>query len=621
MKRFRAIAACLALALLLGGCDVVLGPQPTTGNLVISLGEGNASRAVVPSDEVKATLRYELRLSGPETRMISDTLFAGETFNEQVTLGNWEIYVEAYTPDDRLIGVGSAAVTVKPGANRARVQMELVSTVDSLVLDSLVTAPVKDVAPVATDIDTAQYAGTVVWQTADGAAFTGATFAPSTAYQAVVSLTAKPGYTFGGFPENGFSYAGATVTNPAGSGNAITVTISFPATAAPGADTLATARALDGLVTAPVNDTAPVATAINTAQYTGTVAWQTTDGSAFTGATFAPSTAYQAVVALTAKTGYTFEGFSAGSGNFSYSGAVTVTNTVGSGGAITVTIVFPATASAITTQSITVSFNDDGSGAFSQGTFAVKQNGAPGELSTTITLQGSWTNGEWRVDGFVKAPAAASFTVTAADYTVGAHTLQVTVRNGTGPYWSKTLPFKVTAAVTGISVNKTALTLPAGGTETLFATASPANAENRTVTWASDNTAVATVNGGVVSALAAGSATITATAGGFTASCAVMVTTGGDQGISVSFSDGGSGAFSQGTFVVNKSSSPATQNVSLVGSWASQEWRVDGFAKGSAGTFVVDAADYPVGAHTLQVTVEDSAGAYWSKTLSFTVGP
>ena len=82
--------------------------------------------------------------------------------------------------------------------------------------------------------------------------------------------------------------------------------------------------------------------------------------------------------------------------------------------------------------------------------------------------------------------------------------------------------------VTIITLNKTETTINVGSTETLSVTAiDPSNATDKTYTWNSDNTAVATVDAnGVVTAKAAGSANITATANdgsGVTATCAVTV--------------------------------------------------------------------------------------------------
>ena len=77
--------------------------------------------------------------------------------------------------------------------------------------------------------------------------------------------------------------------------------------------------------------------------------------------------------------------------------------------------------------------------------------------------------------------------------------------------------------ITGISLNKSTATITEGETETLVATIKPSNATDKTVTWASDNEEVATVENGVVTAVKAGTATITATAGDRSASCVVTV--------------------------------------------------------------------------------------------------
>ena len=80
--------------------------------------------------------------------------------------------------------------------------------------------------------------------------------------------------------------------------------------------------------------------------------------------------------------------------------------------------------------------------------------------------------------------------------------------------------------VTEVSLDKTELTLTEGETETLTATVKPDNADNRKVTWSSDKTEIATVDGaGKVTAVKAGEATVTVTTedGGKTATCKVTV--------------------------------------------------------------------------------------------------
>ena len=94
--------------------------------------------------------------------------------------------------------------------------------------------------------------------------------------------------------------------------------------------------------------------------------------------------------------------------------------------------------------------------------------------------------------------------------------------NGGG---GQTVP--TTVAVTGVSLSKTSLSLVEGGSETLTATVAPTNATNKAVSWKSSDTGVATVdNSGKVTAVKAGSATITVTTtdGSKTATCSVTVT-------------------------------------------------------------------------------------------------
>jgi len=83
-----------------------------------------------------------------------------------------------------------------------------------------------------------------------------------------------------------------------------------------------------------------------------------------------------------------------------------------------------------------------------------------------------------------------------------------------------------TVAVTGVTLNKTTLSLGVGGTETLTATIAPANATNTAVTWSTSDAAVATVTNGVVTAVATGTAAIIISTadGGKTATCSVTVT-------------------------------------------------------------------------------------------------
>jgi uncharacterized protein YjdB len=79
--------------------------------------------------------------------------------------------------------------------------------------------------------------------------------------------------------------------------------------------------------------------------------------------------------------------------------------------------------------------------------------------------------------------------------------------------------------VTGVSLNKTSIALAHGDSETLVATVLPGNATDKSVSWSSSNAGVASVDGGLVTAVSPGGATITVTTqdGGWAATCAVQV--------------------------------------------------------------------------------------------------
>ncbi len=92
--------------------------------------------------------------------------------------------------------------------------------------------------------------------------------------------------------------------------------------------------------------------------------------------------------------------------------------------------------------------------------------------------------------------------------------------------WNKT---STTVAVTKVTLNKPSLSLKVKGTDTLKATIIPSNATNKTITWSSNNTKIATVDkNGKVTAVSKGTATITAKAhNGVAATCKVTVTNSG----------------------------------------------------------------------------------------------
>ncbi len=78
-------------------------------------------------------------------------------------------------------------------------------------------------------------------------------------------------------------------------------------------------------------------------------------------------------------------------------------------------------------------------------------------------------------------------------------------------------------AVTTIKLNKGSLTLEVGASEKLTVSVEPTNATDRTVSWSTSNATVATVSDGTVTAVATGTAVITAKAGDKSAVCTVTV--------------------------------------------------------------------------------------------------
>ena len=149
-----------------------------------------------------------------------------------------------------------------------------------------------------------------------------------------------------------------------------------------------------------------------------------------------------------------------------------------------------------------------------------------------VTWQSDNANVATVQNGTVNAVGAgtANITVTTVDQSKTA-TCEVTVTAATVP-------------VTGVTLNKTSTSLYVGDTETLTATVEPSDATDKNVTWSSDDTSVATVDAsGLVTAVSAGTATITVTTedGAKTATCTVTVSRyssgGGSSSSSTSLSD------------------------------------------------------------------------------------
>lgn len=110
--------------------------------------------------------------------------------------------------------------------------------------------------------------------------------------------------------------------------------------------------------------------------------------------------------------------------------------------------------------------------------------------------------------------------------TVGNVTITVKATDGSEVTASCNITVKI--PVESVALDKTSVKIQPNKTSTLVATITPSNATNKSVTWSSSNTSIATVSStGVITGKAVGTATITVTAVDDTtkkASCAVKVT-------------------------------------------------------------------------------------------------
>ena len=109
---------------------------------------------------------------------------------------------------------------------------------------------------------------------------------------------------------------------------------------------------------------------------------------------------------------------------------------------------------------------------------------------------------------------------------VGSATIYATATDGSGCGDYLTVTVSNTVPVSSVTLNRSSLSLEEGQSTSLSATVCPDNASNKNLNWTSSNNGVATVSGGVVTAIAKGTARITATAAdgsGKSASCTVSV--------------------------------------------------------------------------------------------------
>ena len=179
--------------------------------------------------------------------------------------------------------------------------------------------------------------------------------------------------------------------------------------------------------------------------------------------------------------------------------------------------------------------SDDSWRFYSGGSFTISASNSASLTSVTLTFaEGSLsysgdaitTNKAFAVTGTsatISASATTKITAISVDYTI--------INSGTTYYWSN--PSAVN--VTGVTLDQTSKALNVGDEFDLTATVAPNNATNKEVNWTSSNDALATVVDGHVTALAAGTPTITVTTvdGSFTATCNLTISNVAVSGVTL----------------------------------------------------------------------------------------
>ncbi|MFR9171740.1 S-layer homology domain-containing protein [Evtepia sp.] len=165
--------------------------------------------------------------------------------------------------------------------------------------------------------------------------------------------------------------------------------------------------------------------------------------------------------------------------------------------------------------------------ALSPSTLNLKED-ETGTLTATVEPSNATNkNVTWESSNTSVATVDATGEVTAIG--AGTATITVTTEDGNKTATCAVTVTAATVSVTGVTLSQNEAHLyynRTPNTLTLTATVAPDNATDKTVTWTSSNPSVATVENGVVTAVACGTAVITATAAdgsGASASCTVTV--------------------------------------------------------------------------------------------------
>ena len=143
-------------------------------------------------------------------------------------------------------------------------------------------------------------------------------------------------------------------------------------------------------------------------------------------------------------------------------------------------------------------------------------------IATIVPSDASDKSVTWSSDNTDVATVSPSGAVTAK--AVGSATITVKTNDGEKTATCSVMVKTKVIPVTGLTLDKSSLTMKEGDAQTLTATVFPSNATDKTVKWSSSDASVASVDqSGNVFALSDGSTVITASVGDKAASCEVTV--------------------------------------------------------------------------------------------------
>ena len=236
-------------------------------------------------------------------------------------------------------------------------------------------------------------------------------------------------------------------------------------------------------------------------------------------------------------------------------------------------------------------------------------------MGNTLTMTSTGGNGDtktWSVtSGTGSATINSSGVLTptsAGSVTVKVHQDERTVSETKYCKQDDEIEVIITISVTGVEVDPTSKAIIPGETFTITPTVSPVDATDQSVSWTSNATAKATVDeNGVVTGVAAGSATITCTTTdqGQTATCTVTV-------------------YAVTLAVVNESGTDISSTVDLptrtginispaanAGGYVFKEWEITNASLGSSETTKNNTITTPTGAVTVKAVYREAKSVTW----------